>query len=1094
MPQGLRIINDDSELLIDSELVNPTFVQKLEFNTTPTFTEAGPSYAMAHAGYIRRDYETPVFSIASGGNYIVLWLLPDNGNNDVWYNFPTSVISITRALTCSVYANSEGAPITYALPTAYIFAVNAQAINAMASTGPALRMYNSAGLKTFDSNFVQLVPYSITDDFITIFGADIYTVNSYYLPAPTNPIYMLPKSAILLALDTGWNYTSHRVFEVCYRRRGSYIESKTMVISYLDAQPHIGTFSAIFFTGAVGNLSVISADADFYQASGATTGGGANPTYSLSSNYSTVNEGTIITVTLTTTLLTNGSSVPWTITGISAADLVSGGLTGNFVVQNNSASASFTIKNDTLTEGTETFLLTLTGLSTSVSVTINDTSITPGYSWATPGTVNEGSTGSLIFNYSGAPSKTITFSIVYGTNVSSADVTLYNTSHTTPASNSAGTVSVGYSVIADALTEGSENFVLRATVDGTNYDSASIWISDTSQTASYGISAVNAPWNENTTQSTTVTLTNVNGYTYFPTSDNANVTCQTNSFTVNSNSYTTTLYWNVGAVTADTTVNLYLRRSSSTGVIDASTSVTVRNILPSGTYLSQYCSGVNLYYRYADGTYGGYYDQLYESNSTTCGYVAPTYSLTASPTSVNEGDSFTITLTTNQSGSFGYTITGVSSADIGGTSLTGTLSNGGTRTITVTADSLTEGTEVFSVSLDNGQASTNVSIADTSKSAISINQNGSTSGTQNTSFSTYFTTTVNGSQYPAIWSYSGGIPPGTSFTQAGSTYSNFYQTYYLSGTPTASGTYSFTVYSTASSGDSTSRSFSLTISPPAYPAAGTTSGGQYCSGYTLYQNYHDGSGGTYPSVVEYNSASCGYSTPSYSLGNTWTSLGNNSSGSFYLQATGSFTNGSTVTVSKSGTGASRVTLSTTSITLSTGTTNYYVTVTAIPPTGTIAEQSVTISLSTGNSFTFTLPAYTVSAAAPTITSVAIDGGPVFYPGEEVFIIINFSGPITADTYVNIRLSAGTYGQLYTPGYLVAVGPPGGSYTYGNIGLQVGTTSGYYVSIPNPGNGTQNNCRIYAMTMTAPNNGSARQTPVMSSAFVLESNGGGQIEA
>lgn len=1093
MTQGLRVINDDSELLIDSELVNPTFVQKLEFNTTATFTEAGPSYAQAHPGYIRRDYETPVFSIASGGNYIVLWLLPDNGNNDVWYNFPTSAISITRALTCSVYANSEGAPITYALPTAYIFAVNAQAVNAMASTGPALRMYNSAGLKTFDSNFVQLVPYSITDDFITILGADIYTVNSYYLPVPSNPIYMLPKSAILLAMDTGADYTSQKVFEISYRRRGSYIESKTMAISYLDGQPQFGAFFATFFAGAVGELSVISADADFYQASGAATGGGSNPTYSLSSNYSAVNEGTIITITLTTTLLTNGSSVPWTITGINAADLVSGGLTGNFVVQNNSATASFIIKNDALTEGTETFLLTLTGLSTSVSVTINDTSVTAGYSWATPGTVNEGSTSSLTFNYSGAPSKTITFSVVYGTNVSSADVTLNNTSHTTPASNAAGTVSVGYSVAADALTEGSENFVLRATVDGTNYDSASISISDTSQTPSYGISAVSSPWNENTTQSTTVSLSNVNGYTYFPTSDNANVTCQTSTFTVNSNSYTTTLYWNVGSVTADTTVNLYLRRSRSNGVIDASTSVTVRNILPSGTYLSQYCSGVNLYYRYADGTYGGYYDQLYESNSATCGYIAPTYSLTASPTSVNEGSSFTITLTTNQSGSFAYTITGVSSADIGGTSLTGTLSNGGTRTISVTADTLTEGTEVFSVSLDNGQASTNVSIADTSKSAISINQSGSTSGTQNTSFSTNFTTTVNGSQYPAIWSYSGAIPPGTSFTQAGSTYSNFYMVYYLSGTPTASGTYSFTVYSTASSGDSTSRSFSLTIDPPAYPARGTFIR-SWCAGYSLYYTYHDGMGGEYDEFQGNNSASCGYVVPSYALYNTWSSLGNSSSGSFYLQATGSFANGSTVTVSKSGTGASRVTLSTTSITLSTGTTNYYVTVTAIPPTGTIAEQSVTISLSTGNSFTFTLPAYTVSAAAPTITSVALDGGPVYYPGEQVFIILNFSGPITADTYVNIRFSAGTYGQLYTPGYLVAKGPPGGSYTYGNIGLQVGTTSGYYVSIPNPGNGTQYNCRIYAMTMTAPNNGSARQTPVMSSGFVLESNGGGQIEA
>jgi len=32
MTYGLRIINDDSELLVDSEYLNPTFVQKLEFD------------------------------------------------------------------------------------------------------------------------------------------------------------------------------------------------------------------------------------------------------------------------------------------------------------------------------------------------------------------------------------------------------------------------------------------------------------------------------------------------------------------------------------------------------------------------------------------------------------------------------------------------------------------------------------------------------------------------------------------------------------------------------------------------------------------------------------------------------------------------------------------------------------------------------------------------------------------------------------------------------------------------------------------------------------------------------------------------------
>ena len=46
-------------------------------------------------------------------------------------------------------------------------------------------------------------------------------------------------------------------------------------------------------------------------------------------------------------------------------------------------------------------------------------------------------------------------------------------------------------------------------------------------------------------------------------------------------------------------------------------------------------------------------------------------------------------------------------------------------------------------------------------------------------------------------------------------------------------------------------------SGPTYPANGTKSGNEYCgtddNEWTLYQDYHNGSGGTYTSVVEENS-------------------------------------------------------------------------------------------------------------------------------------------------------------------------------------------------------------------------------------------------
>jgi hypothetical protein len=99
---------------------------------------------------------------------------------------------------------------------------------------------------------------------------------------------------------------------------------------------------------------------------------------------------------------------------------------------------------------------------------------------------------------------------------------------------------------------------------------------------------------------------------------------------------------------------------------------------------------------------------------TTPAPTTPTFTLTRSSSFALEGGSFTITLTTNQAGSFPYTITGITSADIGGTSLTGSLSNGSVRTFNVTADFAAEGPETFTLSLNNGQASVSVSLSDTS--------------------------------------------------------------------------------------------------------------------------------------------------------------------------------------------------------------------------------------------------------------------------------------------------------------------------------------------------------------------------------------------
>lgn len=104
------------------------------------------------------------------------------------------------------------------------------------------------------------------------------------------------------------------------------------------------------------------------------------PTYHLASNVSVANEGDSVTFTLTTTMLDSNTSIPYTITGISAADLSAGTLTGNFVIDSSGKDTiSLTLANDMVTEGTETLTLTIDGKNISKSVTINDTSKLPYY-------------------------------------------------------------------------------------------------------------------------------------------------------------------------------------------------------------------------------------------------------------------------------------------------------------------------------------------------------------------------------------------------------------------------------------------------------------------------------------------------------------------------------------------------------------------------------------------------------------------------------------------------------------------------------------------------------------------------------------------
>lgn len=1427
MAYGLRIINNDSDLLIDSEFVNPTFVQKLEFNTTATYIEA--SDGQKHPGFIRRDYSTASVNIGTG-QYIVLWSLPNSivsgqPEKDVWYQFTTSEATNNLSFDCSVYANSQGTAVSYSLPTAYVFAIDAAGINALYSDQVyGLRMYNSSSVKTFDSNFTQLVPTYVSSNYSIPTGEE-YTPLSMELTM-VNPILLLPKTALMFSTPNGFGFSDYKVFDVVYRRRGQYLDTRMMSTSFETEDYNYGPAIIIFPAGTFQNLTVIAADGDFYQASGAGSQTGANPNYLLQSNYTTVNEGTTFVITLTTTLVANNTSVAYTVTGIDAADLTVGSLTGNFVIQNNTATASFTVKNDLSLEGSESFTLTLQGINSSVIVLIEDTSKPAGvYSFGAVSPVDEGSTtGSVNFQYQYAAGKSVSFAIVAptsGVTANSDDVTLNSTSVAGLAigstNNAAGTFAVGYNVAADTTTEGLEYFRISATVDSTTYYSGNIQINDTSltavshgitasnswlesstgnvanvtatgvngstlyfttnntlvvpQTASatvnsnnynvnvsynvglitssisvtlevrtgsaagsivatkvvsisntsptyifgavspisegstgsvqfnysnsagvsfgfsaispssgeqadgsgdvtvntasftvgstdaagtvsvsysvgadaftenteyfriqayinglyytsddisisdtsksrvysvstagtwtesstsnavtinatnanglalyltssdptvayvttgnvtswtansdtysattyftagnvltstnvtlylrtgsasgpavaettftigdanpqfswattplstsegltgslvfnfseaagvtfswyvypptggvldgsedvsistgdytvtgsdaagsvtvsystgedsftegteyfrlvayanggyyyssnisigdtsttpipvYGISANSAPWNENTTQSTSVTLTNVVGYTYYPTSDNTSVVCQTDNFYVSSNSFTTTLYWNVGAVTADTTVNLYLRRSRSNGAIDAQTSVLVKNILPAGTVISEGClaNGTAPYtYRVTTANGSGGSTNTDINNSTACGYVAPaTYSFTRSVASVDEGGDFTITLNTNQTGNFGYTITGVTSADLYGASLTGSLANAGYHLFAVNPDKITEGQKTFTITLNNGLATTSVTINDTS-----------------------------------LWPTSGtvlseGCVPGT---------------------------YTYRKVIANGSGGSTNQDTpnSTSCGYVAPPAAGTILSEGCVSGTTTYRvTRANGSGGSYDTDTP-NSTSCGYVAPSFVLSGVTTGTIANGGG-FAFTHNASNASGTGVTISATGAGADYVSISPSSFTVSGSSESKTITVnTTARPAGT-AAQSVTISTSTGLSFSFTITA--VPLSVPTVISISRITGFTIEVGEQAVAKISWSGGIIAGTYMQTELTLGAYAPYYNGGAPILNYHGAGENNPGDAQMLIGATDASKWLPENPG--------------------------------------------
>jgi hypothetical protein len=229
-----------------------------------------------------------------------------------------------------------------------------------------------------------------------------------------------------------------------------------------------------------------------------------SPIVKLSANATSVNEGETVTIFLTSGESISGTSFPYKITGVLASDFSLGSLEGSVTVDDfGKATILIPIVADRTTEGQET--LTLTVLTNSVSITINDKSIDdvrPSVVVTSDtDTVISGSVVKFFFSLS-EPSTNFTVSdvIVNGGTLSnfSGSGTTY-TALFTPTANSttSGVVSVASGVFSDSA--GNINS------DGSDSNNlVSIAIDTVIPTAALGVSKTSLIFGESTTLNITL--------------------------------------------------------------------------------------------------------------------------------------------------------------------------------------------------------------------------------------------------------------------------------------------------------------------------------------------------------------------------------------------------------------------------------------------------------------------------------------------------------------------------------------------------------------------------------------------------------------
>ena len=251
---------------------------------------------------------------------------------------------------------------------------------------------------------------------------------------------------------------------------GNFVVGTTETISFpitVDLATEGQEVLALALDNGGGNTSIVIQDTSTTPA----------VSYGLTTTAATVNEGGAFTITLTSENVADGTLVGYSITGVDSADIGGQSLTGTFEI-GTLESIAYTATEDSLTDGPETFQMTLDGTSTVVEVAITDTSlspIVPGYTLgSSTNTVNEGGSFTITLNTLNVDNGTVLPYTITG--VSSADLAGASLTGNFVVGT---TDSITFNATADATTEGDEGFTITLDNGESTYNVALV---DTSTT------------------------------------------------------------------------------------------------------------------------------------------------------------------------------------------------------------------------------------------------------------------------------------------------------------------------------------------------------------------------------------------------------------------------------------------------------------------------------------------------------------------------------------------------------------------------------------------------------------------------------------